>query len=92
MHTHTHTNTHTHTHSQLSIHELPDREDYLLVMKGAPERVLDRCSTVLLEGKEVPIDNQFRQHFNDAYIELGGMGERVLGWVRQLVWVGVSSH
>lgn len=48
-------------------------------MKGAPERILERSSTVLMHGKEVPMDDNFRESFNNAYMELGGLGERVLG-------------
>lgn len=67
---------------QVSIHETDNPNDprYLLVMKGAPERVLDRCSTVLYQGKEIALDDNFREHFNSAYMELGGLGERVLGF------------
>nr|AYN73065.1 sodium/potassium-transporting ATPase subunit alpha [Pinctada fucata] len=67
---------------QVSIHETEDPSDprYLLVMKGAPERILDRCSSILHNGKEVPLDDQFRDAFNSAYMELGGLGERVLGF------------
>lgn len=66
---------------QVSVHETEDPNDprYLLVMKGAPERIMDRCITVLLHGKEQPIDDHFREAFNAAYLELGGLGERVLG-------------
>jgi len=66
---------------QVSIHETADgNQAYLLVMKGAPERILDRCSTMLLNGKEVELDEKLRADFNTAYLELGGMGERVLGF------------
>lgn len=66
---------------QLSIHETEDPNDnrYLLVMKGAPERILDRCSTILLQGKEQPLDEEMKEAFQNAYLELGGLGERVLG-------------
>ena len=66
---------------QVSIHETEDPNDprYLLVMKGAPERIMDRCSTILLHGKDQPLDDNFREAFNAAYLELGGLGERVLG-------------
>ncbi|KHJ88109.1 e1-E2 ATPase [Oesophagostomum dentatum] len=64
---------------QVSIHEVPNSEAYLLVMKGAPERILDVCSTILLNGKEEQLDEKLRADFNSAYLELGGMGERVLG-------------
>ncbi|XP_069115478.1 sodium/potassium-transporting ATPase subunit alpha-like isoform X2 [Argopecten irradians] len=67
---------------QVSIHEteIPDDPRYLLVMKGAPERILDRCSTVLFNGKDIAMDDNFRTAFNAAYMELGGLGERVLGF------------
>ncbi|CAD5227303.1 unnamed protein product [Bursaphelenchus xylophilus] len=66
---------------QISIHEVDDgHPGYLLVMKGAPERVLDCCATILLKGEEKPLDQHLRHHFNEAYLELGGLGERVLGF------------
>jgi len=66
---------------QVSVHETDDgNPGYLLVMKGAPERILDRCTTIVLNGKEVELDDKLRQEFNKAYLELGGMGERVLGF------------
>ncbi|KAL5271530.1 hypothetical protein ACHWQZ_G001971 [Mnemiopsis leidyi] len=67
---------------QVSVHEMPDKEQHLLVMKGAPERILDRCSSILLNGEviDMPADSEYRAKFNAAYMELGGMGERVLGF------------
>ncbi|KAK0402876.1 hypothetical protein QR680_016590 [Steinernema hermaphroditum] len=66
---------------QVSIHTTDDEDpSYLLVMKGAPERILDRCKTVLLDGKEVELDDELKKDFNSAYLKLGGMGERVLGF------------
>ncbi|XP_058885082.1 sodium/potassium-transporting ATPase subunit alpha-1-like [Acipenser ruthenus] len=67
---------------QLSIHRNanPSESRYLLVMKGAPERILDRCATILIQGKEQPLDDEMKDAFQNAYLELGGMGERVLGF------------
>ncbi|KAM3922609.1 LOW QUALITY PROTEIN: sodium/potassium-transporting ATPase subunit alpha-3 [Leptodactylus fuscus] len=67
---------------QLSIHETEDPNDnrFLLVMKGAPERILDVCSTILIQGKEQPLDEELKEAFQNAYLELGGLGERVLGF------------
>ena len=68
---------------QVSLHEKGDFDDvdsYLLVMKGAPERILDRCSTILIEGEEKELDQEWKDAFNYAYLELGGLGERVLGF------------
>jgi len=66
---------------QVSIHQTEDPNDprCLLVMKGAPERILERSSSFLKDGQEYPIDDRFRNDFNTAYMELGGLGERVLG-------------
>lgn len=48
-------------------------------MKGAPEKVLEKCSTVMLNGREQPLDKSIAEAFHTAYMELGGLGERVLG-------------
>jgi sodium/potassium-transporting ATPase subunit alpha len=67
---------------QVSIHENEDKRDgrYFLAMKGAPERILDLCSTVFINGEDRPMDEKMKEAFNSAYMELGGMGERVLGF------------
>lgn len=54
-------------------------------MKGAPERILDRCSTIFIGGKEKVLDEEMREAFNNAYLELGGLGERVLGFCDMLL-------
>ncbi|MBN3272866.1 AT1A1 ATPase, partial [Polyodon spathula] len=72
---------------QLSIHRNanPSESCYLLVMKGAPERILDRCTTILIQGKEQPLDDEMKDAFQNAYLELGGLGERVLGFCHMLL-------
>nr|1MO7_A Chain A, Sodium/Potassium-transporting ATPase alpha-1 chain [Rattus norvegicus]1MO8_A Chain A, Sodium/Potassium-Transporting ATPase alpha-1 [Rattus norvegicus] len=72
---------------QLSIHKNPNASEpkHLLVMKGAPERILDRCSSILLHGKEQPLDEELKDAFQNAYLELGGLGERVLGFCHLLL-------
>uniref|UniRef100_A0A3B3DJ94 Sodium/potassium-transporting ATPase subunit alpha n=1 Tax=Oryzias melastigma TaxID=30732 RepID=A0A3B3DJ94_ORYME len=72
---------------QLSIHKnsTPEESKHLLVMKGAPERILDRCSTIILQGKEQPLDDEMKDAFQNAYEELGGLGERVLGFCHLLL-------
>ena len=99
---------------------MPGENQNLLVMKGAPERILDRCSSILIDGeiKDMPANrflkscglsffwshfwsqfrvgtvifistilaltfphlSEYRAKFNTAYMQLGGMGERVLGF------------
>ncbi|KAL3985494.1 Potassium-transporting ATPase alpha chain 2 [Acanthocheilonema viteae] len=66
---------------QVSIHEVGGADkSYLLVMKGAPERILDRCSTIMIKGEIHSLDEERRKRFEEAYLQLGGMGERVLGF------------
>ena len=65
---------------QVSVHENEGKNGNNLVMKGAPERILDRCSTILVNGADVPLTDEWKENFNNAYMELGGLGERVLGF------------
>merc|ERR1712241_367267 len=67
---------------QVSIHETedPNEKRYLMVMKGAPERILERCSTIVIDGTERPLTEDWKNAFETAYMELGGLGERVLGF------------
>ncbi|XP_076304487.1 sodium/potassium-transporting ATPase subunit alpha-B-like isoform X1 [Tachypleus tridentatus] len=66
----------------VTINELEEPSDcnYILCMKGAPERILGRCSTIYINGKEKPLDEEMKEAFNNAYLELGGLGERVIGF------------
>ncbi|UJR34911.1 hypothetical protein I4U23_027689 [Adineta vaga] len=72
---------------QVSIHEIRSGTDleqqrihYLLVMKGAPERILERCSTIFIDGQDIEMNEYWRGQFHQAYMELGSLGERVLGF------------
>merc|ERR1712203_1019560 len=66
---------------QVSIHEYPEgNSQHLLVMKGAPERIVDRCSTIVINGVEQELTAEWKQKFEIANRELGELGERVLGF------------
>merc|ERR1740123_2177676 len=67
---------------QVSVHEQEEKSDsrYLLVMKGAPERILQRCTTIVIDGTDRPMTQEWKDSFESAYMELGGLGERVLGF------------
>jgi len=79
---------------QLSIHEVEGR--YLLVMKGAPERVLARCGKILINGEETEMTDEWRGKYDKAYEHLGGLGERVLGfaqmWMDEAQWPMGSAN
>ena len=55
----------------------------VLLMKGAPEIILERCNRWMNRGKVQPIDQEFKEQFQLAYETFGGFGERVLGFAQQ---------
>lgn len=67
---------------QVSIHETEDPNEprYLLVMKGAPEKIFDLCTTAYINGKEVPFDDELKEDCNKACLVLADLGERVMGF------------
>ena len=50
----------------------------MVVMKGAPERVLKRCSNIYVDGEELPLTPEERQDIEMANTSFGSQGERVL--------------
>ena len=48
-------------------------------MKGAPERIFKRCSHYCLNGKDIPINESFREKFRQANQAFALKGERVIG-------------
>ncbi|RWS16048.1 sodium/potassium-transporting ATPase subunit alpha-like protein [Dinothrombium tinctorium] len=63
----------------LTIHDSPKEKGFILCMKGAPERIIENCSTLFTGGEELPLTADKKSAFLSAYMELGGLGERVLG-------------
>jgi sodium/potassium-transporting ATPase subunit alpha len=66
----------------VSINRLEGRDQFILLMKGAPERVIERCSTILINGEEKVLSNKWKRRFQRAYDRLGNVGERVLGFAQ----------
>ena len=62
---------------QLSIHEVGQKR--FLVMKGAPEMIIKKCSHYLSCNKIYEMDEKFKVEFQENYEILGKRGERVLG-------------
>jgi sodium/potassium-transporting ATPase subunit alpha len=71
---------------QLSIHkvDLPGCF-YLVVVKGAPEIVTEFCSTIYIEGRNIKLTQYWLDRIDDACIELGKSGERVIGFCELLL-------
>lgn len=58
-------------------------DDNLFVfLKGAPDRVLPRCSSILVHGEPHELTAAHRKEVLDANELFGNMGERVLGFSR----------
>jgi magnesium-transporting ATPase (P-type) len=59
------------------------KEDNITVfLKGAPDRVIQRCTKVLVRGEEIPIDARVRSFFDMANDKFAKSGERVLAFAR----------
>jgi len=66
---------------QVTIHETEDVNDerYLVAMKGAPEIIWERCSTIFVDGEDKPITQELKNSFESAMAELAGRGNRLIG-------------
>lgn len=59
-------------------YKLPDKSSEVY-LKGSPEVVLDFCSTVLIDGEEVNLDEEKREIILEENKKLGKDGLRILG-------------
>lgn len=62
-----------------------DTTHQLVMMKGAPEVILTKCSHHLHNKQEKEIDEGFRSAMQAAYERCGFMGERVIGFAYRRV-------
>jgi Mg2+-importing ATPase len=51
----------------------------ILISKGAPEPILERCRTLEIDGESRPLDPAARARCQASYEDLGASGYRVLG-------------
>ncbi|KAL0947648.1 hypothetical protein HGRIS_013735 [Hohenbuehelia grisea] len=54
-------------------------------IKGAPERVLAKCSTYLKNGQLLPITEDFKASYEDAYNYMASRGHRVIACAQTLL-------
>ncbi|CAH7688077.1 hypothetical protein PPACK8108_LOCUS22980 [Phakopsora pachyrhizi] len=59
--------------------------DLTLYLKGAPERVLARCSHILVNGDAVPISEEVRCAYDEAYQYMASRGHRVIACAQLLL-------
>ncbi|KAF9036806.1 aminophospholipid-transporting P-type ATPase [Panaeolus papilionaceus] len=54
-------------------------------LKGAPERILAKCSTYLKDGQMYPITDEFKQEYDEAYDYMASRGHRVIACAQSLL-------
>ncbi|KAJ4475627.1 aminophospholipid-transporting P-type ATPase [Lentinula aciculospora] len=55
------------------------------LIKGAPERILAKCSTYLKDNVEVPITDEFKAAYDAAYNYMASRGHRVIACAQSLL-------
>jgi sodium/potassium-transporting ATPase subunit alpha len=65
-----------HNKWQLSVHSSEHDKAFYIVVKGAPERVALRCTTILLDGKQIRFGSSQKRKFDQAYRSIASNGER----------------
>jgi sodium/potassium-transporting ATPase subunit alpha len=68
-----------------------DNNNLCVYMKGAPERILVRCSKILINGQEAEFTQELRDEVNKANADFGKLGERVLAFARARLDAGKYS-
>lgn len=67
----------------ITINKVADEGDKLrLCMKGAPERVLDRCTKILTKDGVLPFDDACKETINEQLAYMMSRGERCLGFAK----------
>jgi sodium/potassium-transporting ATPase subunit alpha len=65
---------------QCSVHLNPETNTHFIAMKGAPERIVNRCGKVLMDGSEESMTEELIARFEENNAALAREGERVLGF------------
>jgi len=67
----------------LTIHKKShSKGPFTLFIKGAPERILELCTTILMDGNTIPLTSDHRTLFNETYEWMAGKGHRVLAFAQ----------
>ncbi|XP_038206240.1 sodium/potassium-transporting ATPase subunit alpha-like [Zerene cesonia] len=65
---------------QISIHLNKSTSTYILVMKGAPEVILARSSTIASDNKTIKTTKEIKEVIDNAIEEMANTGERILAF------------
>lgn len=56
--------------------------DVTLFMKGAPEQIFDRCSSVLVNGESVSLTEEHKAFYQTSYQAMASKGQRIIGFAQ----------
>ncbi|KAJ3212486.1 hypothetical protein HDU67_003777 [Dinochytrium kinnereticum] len=71
------------TKTHLTVHRKAHSDGGLTMhVKGAPEKVLNCCTTILLNGKPEPLTEMHKTQFFQVYEKMAARGERVLAFAQ----------
>ncbi|KAF9280727.1 hypothetical protein BGZ68_007049 [Mortierella alpina] len=59
--------------------------NFTLLMKGAPERILRLCSTILIDGQAIPLTEEHVKAYDETYEMMASKGHRVLAFAQMLL-------
>ncbi|CAB3253744.1 unnamed protein product [Arctia plantaginis] len=65
---------------QVTIHRMQATQSYYLIMKGAPEIILEYCSKVHTNDGLTPITPMIKKELKTHLMKMANMGERVIGY------------
>ncbi|RCH98665.1 hypothetical protein CU098_007153 [Rhizopus stolonifer] len=70
----------------MTIHRMPhETGDLTLYVKGAPERVLNLCDSILTQKGAVLLSQEHRDAYTETYSYMAGQGHRVLAFAQVLL-------
>ncbi|KAG0056105.1 hypothetical protein BGZ83_006366 [Gryganskiella cystojenkinii] len=58
---------------------------FTLLIKGAPERILRLCSTILMNGEAIPLTEEHSKAYDEMYALMASKGHRVLAFAQFLL-------
>ncbi|KAF9361530.1 hypothetical protein BGX26_002035 [Mortierella sp. AD094] len=58
---------------------------FTLLMKGAPERILRLCNTILINNEAVPLTEEHSKAYDEMYALMASKGHRVLAFAQMLL-------
>lgn len=66
----------------LTIHETddPNERNYVLLMKGMPEEIIQNCTTLCQNGKDYQLDDATKESIMGAFVEMASAGEKIIAF------------